>query len=260
MKYRLSVAFIFIFLNCLGATNEPLFVLIEKDPWAMVRGADSPCFALYEDGTIIFSKKEAERQYAYYSCKVDSPEQLLTQFTPITKNSLSNDYRLSWSTDQKTTLFLWRDKKISVYGEMRNPPQKHNGESDKSYDQKLKDWEACPTEIIEIAQKVMSFNCPDAEKWLPEKIEVMVWPYENALEESIVWPKEWPDLEDQNTKKRGKESYSIYLPSAHYEELLAFLKTRNKKGAVLINGHKMSVSVRFRFPYEEKWMQKDPHL
>ena len=95
------------------------------------------------------------------------------------------------------------------------------------------------------------------EAWMPEFTEVMFWPYEYAPEESIVWPATWPDLKADTTKKRGEgDSYSVFLPSARYSELRKFIATRKEKGAVLINGKKMSISYRLPFPGESRWMRQ----
>lgn len=39
---------------------QPLIVLVETDPWLMAIGSDSPRFALYDDGLVIYRH---EREY-----------------------------------------------------------------------------------------------------------------------------------------------------------------------------------------------------
>jgi len=46
------------------------------------------------------------------------------------------------------------------------------------------------------------------------------------------------------------------MSSTNYDEITAFLGTRRKKGAALINGQKMSASIRFPFPNEKIWMKR----
>jgi hypothetical protein len=240
----------------LAEEPDPVFALIEYNPWAMVMGADSPSFVLYEDSTVIFLRKESDKQYAYYSCNIASNNLFQTKLNLSTRQSLTNSYELSSWTDQPTTVYFWTDKKISVYGSILEPPSKIDEiEDDNIYKRDLKLWKTCPGELRELLKEIKSFDSPSAKKWLPENIEVMFWPYEYAPDESIVWPKDWPDLETESTVKRGKDSYSVYVPSEHYSELINFLKTRNRKGAVLINGKKMSSSIRFPFPKEKQWMK-----
>ncbi len=241
-----------------GNQNDPVFALIEYNPWAMVIGADSPSFVLYEDGTVVFLRKEADENYRYYTCSISSNKSLMAEFLYEARHELQNDYTLADWTDQTTTLFFWKDKKVSVYGDILTPPRlEHQNLSIFSgiYERNLKLWKTCPVELRELLKKIRAFDNPKAKKWMPEKIEVMFWPYEYAPDESIVWPNTWPDLKDDNTKKRGKNSYSVYVSSEQYDELIKFLKKQKDKGAVLINGKKMAVSIRFPFPQEKQWME-----
>jgi hypothetical protein len=81
----------------------------------------------------------------------------------------------------------------------------------------------------------------------------MIWPYDYAPEPSIIWPSEWPGLQSERTIRRG-ESYSVYVPSADLDALRDFLRSRNERGAVEIDGAKWAVSLRTPFPGEESWM------
>jgi len=162
MKKLFGLVLLFTFsLRGFAAPIEPVFVMLEQDPWAMVIGSDSPGFVLYNDGTVIFQKKEAERKYTYYSCKVESAEQLLSELTPQSKHSLSNDYSLSAWTDQPTTLFFWKDKYIRVYGKIQNRPDKPDATSKGDME--------CPPEIVEVVQRVKNFDCPAAKKMVTGK-------------------------------------------------------------------------------------------
>ena len=117
-------------------------------------------------------------------------------------------------------------------------------------------WETLPKEIRDFLTKVEAERQTVGEQWLPETIEVMLWPYEYAPEESIIWPEGWPDLKSKTTRKRGKDSYSVFLPSKSYSELLQFISTQKEKNAVLINDKKMAISLRFPFPMEARWMRR----
>ena len=242
---------------CVASQNNPVFALIEYNPWAMVMGSDSPSFVLYEDGTVVFLRKDSDKSYSYYTCNISSNKALLAKFTPQTRHDLKDEYELSDWTDQTTTVFFWLGRKISVYGDILNPPEKFGSDDDNDiYERNLKLWKTCPQELRTMLKETRSFDNPQAKKWMPEKVEVMFWPYEYAPEESIIWPKKWPDLEDEDTRQRGKDSYSVYIPSDQYDEIIKFLKTRKDKGAVLINGKKMAASIRFPFPQEKQWMKQ----
>jgi hypothetical protein len=91
------------------------------------------------------------------------------------------------------------------------------------------------------------------ETWKPKYIEVMIWPYEYAPEDSIIWPNYWPGLESLFTQKWGNGNYSIFLDFKFENELISFLKTRKAKSAVLIGEKKFAVSFRYVFEGESIW-------
>jgi hypothetical protein len=219
----------------------PLVVMLESDPWRMVIGSDSPSFAMYDDGTVIFATDTG-----YKTTKLDGSarDALLRDLQIEGLSSVSGGYRASDWTDQPTTALLVYRKEgpayISIYGSLKDDEVRSK----------------VPEIILAATDKLHSFGVVgvDQSNWQPDKIEVMVWPYEYAPEPSIIWPVRWPGLKASDTKKRGEDSFSIYIPSAELPELKAFLKTRKAKGAVEIDGKKWSVSYRLPFPQEQLWM------
>jgi hypothetical protein len=69
-----------------------------------------------------------------------------------------------------------------------------------------------PMALVENLGYLASYSHPRATDWSPAYLEVMVWPYDYAPGEPIVWPEGFPDIESPATIKRGDSSYSIYLP------------------------------------------------
>ena len=59
--------------------------------------------------------------------------------------------------------------------------------------------------------------------------------------------------DDEQTISRG-DSFSLFLPISEKEDLLAFLATRQKRGAIEIGGRKWAASLRYPFPREERWL------
>lgn len=237
---------------------SPVFSLIEFDPWGMVIGSDSPSFTLYDNGLVIFITKKDD-VYSYYSYFLDknSMKELNSQLIPENLEDLEKDYTLFNWTDQPENLFYFNGKKIYVYGNLRNPienPNTDDKEVTEIYEREIELWKNFPEELINTFKTATSYSHKNATEWFPEYIEVMFWPYEYAPEESIIWPGNWPDLNDKRTRKRSEDSYSVYLPSKYYNELIEILRTQNEKGAVEINNKKMAVSLRFPFPREELWL------
>jgi hypothetical protein len=219
----------------------PLLILLETEPWAMVIGSDSPVFALYEDGRTIYRTDKG-----YRSVNLD-PERLDRFLRSLDLGSLARvagGYTATEWTDQpQTWLLAYAGKSptfIWVYG------------SFKQEDVRAK----LPPEIIDVRDKLRSFESPGASEWLPNAVEVMIWPYDYAPEPSIAWPKRWPGLSAPTTRKRG-ESFSLFVPSSELQSLRAFLGGRNEKGAVEIGGKKWAASLRLPFPHEQLWMPPD---
>ncbi len=75
-----------------------------------------------------------------------------------------------------------------------------------------------PAPMTAAYEKLVKFDYPGAKDWLPEEVEVMVWPYEYAPEASIIWPKDWPSFDSSHAVKRGEKSFSIFLPAADYPD------------------------------------------
>lgn len=208
---------------------RPEVVLIETDPWAMVIGADVPSFALYSDGQVIYRVDGGFRSVLL------PPEKHRAILDAMAFSDRLTEYSISNATDQPSTqIVLIGDDKISgalIYGSLRSGSSRG----------------ALPPKIVAAYEMLHGFSDSAAVPWLPEKIEVMIWPYEYAPEASIDWPAAWPSLDDRFTVRRG-DSYSLFLSSQHLDDLRAFLATRRERGAVRIGGKKWAVSWRLPFP------------
>ncbi len=220
------------------AQAEPIVVLIQYDPWAMVIGSDSPMFVLYDDGTAIY-----RRGAGHYATQL-SPSDLqafLAELRPDRLGDQNRSIELSDSTDQPTTIIHVKAgstySHVSIYGPLRSPENRA----------------ALPVEVAEIYERLSAFEWQGELPWLPNAVEVMIWPYEYAPEESIIWPEDWPDTRHPDAHQRG-DGYSIYIPATEYQALRDFLRTRRQRGAVLIDGRKWAASVRLPFPKEVRWM------
>lgn len=224
---------------------SPIVVLLERDPWAMVVGSDSPRFALYEDGTII------QRTQTGYS-KVRLTERELKQFLgQLELDAMPRFYggyvTTDWTDQPEQALLIYRGEQptfVSVYGSLNEPEVRAK----------------VPREIATAYDRISAFRHSRSEAWLPEHVEVMIWPYQYAPDPSIKWPEDWPGLSDPKTVRRGEDSFSIFMPSHKITELRSFLKRRSEKGAIEINGRKWAASIRFPFPHERLWLAPHPEL
>ncbi len=218
---------------------RPVLVLLERNPWLMVIGSDSPSFALYDDRTVIYRDDSG---YHSVALSEDDYDDLLRAVAEIDDPASSGFYDVAaLITDQPTNhllLYLHEPVYISVYGSL-------NSEAILA---------RLPEDLRTAIGVIRSYRSDDAEPWLPDYLEVMLWDYSYAPEDSIIWPEDWPGLDDPNTQRWGEDSYSIYVPSSEREALMTFLRTRNERGAIELDGHKFSASVRYPFVGEALWM------
>jgi len=240
MKYCL-LAFLFFFAAAYPAfaVNRPILSLYERNPWLMVVGSDSPTFVLYDDGTVIYWE-ETERGAGLYKTAHLNPEEVEARF--LSKVSglahLEESYSLSAWTDQPTQelriAMSDQSRVIHVYGNLR--------ENDEVRSQ-------APRALLSFYDFLVGYRSDKAAVWEPTHLEVMIWPYAYAPDESIVWPREWPDIHSESTVQRG-DAYSLFLPIELKEPFLELMRSRKEKGAVLINGKKWALSARRPFPHE----------
>ena len=81
-----------------------MVLLFLQDRWLMVIGSDSPSFALYGDGTVIFEKKTDQNVNQYYSAKLSSVEhsELLKLVSGLA--TANNHYGICEVTDQPSNI------------------------------------------------------------------------------------------------------------------------------------------------------------
>lgn len=220
-----------------SSTPYPLVVMEESDPWASVIGSDSPSFALYSDGTVIFRTDDG---FKFSRLTKSKTETVLAAFDNPELSRLRGYYQSDYSTDQPDNNLLvygYGDPfYISVYGRLDNREVRST----------------LPRAVLRAFDQLRNFTAPNAETWLPGKVEVMVWPFENAAGNPVAWPDRWPGLDHSDTLARG-DSYSIFVPSAELPALTTFLAARNRT-AIEMNGRKWSAALRLPFPHEALWM------
>lgn len=228
------------------AEPRPIAGLLTIDPWSMVVGSDTPQFALYEDGQVIFLEEKEGGEHVHMTAHLTEAELTdvkakLLSFVdePIPKKI---NLRPGWTDQPQTHLFFDFDgHKVttSVYGLGTSGVIGEAGGETKP--------DTPPAGLMALHQYMSEFQLARAQRWIPEQLEVMLWDYSYAPDTSIQWPSHWPGLNHPTTRKRG-DTYSIFLPGEQEEALIAFLATRKEKGAVALAGKKWAMSYRRVFP------------
>jgi hypothetical protein len=243
---KFIVASVLVFVAALGAVPtmaadepQPLVVLVERNPWLMIIGSDSPTFALYADGLVIFRKPDSAE---YLSVRLDETKRrdLVTQIAAEAIAGLRESYSASEWTDQPTNeLHVWATgahKTVSVYGALRREATARA---------------KSPESFLHAFDVITKFG-PEASPWMPSQIEVLIWPYEHSPEEPLPWPDVWPSFE--HAQPRGADGlHQIFLPAKEFGRLQTLLGDLKPKQAVQFNNRKWAVSYRLGLPREDAW-------
>ncbi|MBZ0305339.1 MAG: hypothetical protein K8I82_04650 [Anaerolineae bacterium] len=221
----------------------PKIVLIEYDPWRMVIGSDSPTFALYENGQVIYTREneDGDMEYASVFLNREAYKALVDKLVDEEFYTLDDYYETVLWTDQPTNwIIVWDEKgnkkQVGAYGMLHD----REGEA----------RAATPDAFLQAFDGMITYDHEDAQRWLPKQFEIMLWPYD--VSSGTKWPKDWPDLDDPTTKKRGDDSYSIFVDTS---ELGTFYTLAENASAVELDGKRWAFSIRFPFPTEFVWME-----
>jgi hypothetical protein len=234
---------------------RPIAILIESNPWASVIGADTPRVAIYENGDVIYTRRNGHGiGYRYVKLDTNELETVRARIGPIFANKdIESSYDLvRGGTDRPTTMFYFRngDREIATMvtgmtdGDAELPVRSQSPTVKKS--------DSFPHALLELHKWLSKLDFAQSKEWSPKYVEVMLWDYSYAPGASIHWPKDWPALNSSRAIKRG-DSYSVFLDIPLLPKLREFLATGKKKGAVEIDGKKMAASYRFVFPGEPSW-------
>lgn len=216
----------------------PLVKLVVYDPWRMVIGSDEPRFILYDSGLVIYTRIGP----------ADAPEFVSVQLSTRERDALLADLNIGkdlyvleanadyfTKTDQPTNVIslydpLLGEKHVSIYGDLWNDAEARAL--------------AAPKPLIDLFDKLVNYTHPDAERWMPETFEVMLWAYDTS--DAVAWPRDWPQLDDPTTIKR-ESVYSLFINFAEYDR---YLELRNTANAVRLDGKNWSFAARFPMPHE----------
>lgn len=224
-----------------GVPDKPLVTYYERNPWLMVIGSESPIFALYDSGIVIYDTKGDNPIKRYQSTRLtdESLKKLLIEFNLTSRLSEFDRklFKASEASDQpKNEIFYWVNGELhgmGIYGSLRDKEIRKN----------------IPVTVLEAYDAIVQFRSPDSKPWLPPVIEVMIRPFEHSREKPKVWPTDWPGLNHPMTKKRGN-SFSLYSESKNFKEFLELKRNLDIRQAVLIDNRKWSVNYRIPFPGE----------
>jgi hypothetical protein len=214
--------------------------LVERDPWLMVIGSDSPSFAMYSDGTVIYRGSDG-RTLSEVHLTAEARQSFLESLRLKELDELEATYKVSDWTDQPTNeLFRWvagRRTAISVYGPLRKDDQAR-GKAPRAY--------------LKVFDAITHFDPEGARPWQPPTVEVLIWPYEYSPETPLPWPSHWPSFE-QAVARGASGLHQIILPGRELSSVERLISNLREKQAILLADRKWAIAFRLPFPSEERW-------
>ena len=219
--------------------TQPLVLLTEYNPWAMVIGSDSPTFALYANGMVIYWA--GERRTGRYLIVTLAPSEVSELFKSAHLNEakdFGSCYSIEDGTDAPTNVLVVKTetgyKAIDVYGVIRHsdniPPAR------------------MPSDLQEAFRVLLAFQSSNAHEWKPPYLEVMMWPFSYA-KSSAPWPNIFPGVADKNTRRTSR-GITLFLPFSQLDQYRDFVSKLKPTQAVSLDGKKWAISQRIPLPHE----------
>lgn len=228
---------------------RPVAVWLITSSWSMVIDAETPWFALYDDGQAIFVEQASAGQYTHMATRLTPSEMadVKAKLLAFIAEPVPKKIDLAPGvTDQPVSHFYLdvdgHKAATSIYGLGTRAGAVRRRTAGQ---QRVAD--VLPANLEGLHRYLSQFHQAQAKKWVPDQLEVMLWDYSYAPEASIPWPRNWPGLDDPTTLRRG-DAYSVFLPGTQEEALIAFLASRKEKGAVELGGRKWAAAYRPVFP------------
>jgi hypothetical protein len=203
--------------------TEPLVLLTEYNPWAMAIGSDSPAFALYADGTVIYWQGDrASGKYVTAHLTQAQVSRWLEAAHLDKLDQFKSCYSIFDGSDAPTNVLVVKTlhgfKSIEVYGTIRhleNMPER-----------------SLPADLQSASKMLLGFAAEKAIPWQPPYFEVIIWPFTYA-KSTARWPSSFPGISDKNTH-RTQSGYRLFLPITELDQYKAFIATIKPTQAVLL--------------------------
>lgn len=231
---------------------SPVIALIRRSSWTWVFGGE-PILVLYEDGRIIYSIGNS-RDGRYMVARL-TDKQISRMLEKVSLRKLEGFDRSYDSSNGAADLSEYRllrrradgtYKDIAIYGGIETARTQDGTE-----------YQPLPPDLASICKYLATFAAENAEEWVPDYIEVIVWRYDYFTEEPLAWPKDWPDLSDSKTKQNG-DRYVLLLERSKHKALHALLSSLKDGQGIRISGQAYAVATRSQFPQEEIWTTLRP--
>ena len=234
-----------------GSSRALRLALFQNSYWG--GGFDRPLFLAYSDGAVLFPRKRLYNIPQEYGSVQLSSSDLDSALARLGLNAsvyaLDSLYDFAPGTSDQHSFYLL----VAQDSEMKLVVIRAGlADSDTLLSE-------VPAPFRRLYSGLMSFSPVEAVKWLPDSVQVSIWPYEYAPDNPpLSWPPGWPPLDDSRWHRQAnpfvKEVRSIQLPFSFASTLDSLLDARRTKQAFGIGGMKWMLDYRWSFPHETAWL------
>lgn len=206
----------------------------------------TPKFILYPDGELTVPNSRAKSRMGKANL---GPQDFSAAMAKIGAQlefwKLTPNYRLTRQSEQPLNIVSLRLPgreaiTVRVYGPLTA---------------RSKDDESAPTAFTSCLDVLSSLIPPDTVPWDPGYVEIGWVAYDYAPDRGLDWPKEWPGLEGPLTRpvKLGVTEWIVLFPSSLVNDLDEFLARRPARGAIVVDGRKVSGGYHWPLRGEKAW-------
>lgn len=168
--------------------------------------------------------------------------ELIEAIAPESLDSLDDHHDAVTGTDPVGyVMHVWirgRRKTVSVSGHLSPLPGGMDGRA------------KAPAEFLRAFDAVVRFTAP-ASPWMPQLLELRLWPRERFREPVVAWPAGWPLPERAPGNRNGLRR--IVLPATEFKRLRTLIPPEAPVRTASIGKTLWSVSYRLPFPLESTW-------
>jgi hypothetical protein len=243
-----------------AAQDAPGVVLYERSPWLMASGTDFPTIAVWPNGDVIFVHENGDKKFdARQGAISKQAAAVLIGNVASSMRGVPSYTSVSNWTDARTVEIVVRDdgewRLADVYGLTRNarhdeqlPPElRSKGEPAPARKSALGGF-------VNAYRQLLTARPSDGAAFLPMEIEVLVWGFEYAPGEPLLWPSDLPpppaDIVPKDDASGDPHSYSFMIDAKYADQLRQLLRTADGSDPprpIGFNGHKWTVNPIGRF-------------
>lgn len=232
---------------------RPILVLYETNALTFYPFSESPAFALYDNGEVIFTRKDPQgNDIRYFHEKLEKEEFFefirKAEFDTILDESGENKSYSDASDQPLNYVYRFSSKSVwfyRYYGDLRSPGSTARKQA--------------PQRLIQLFDRLAQYApLRGLQEWSPDRYELIAQ-CKDTKEATAPWPRNIPDLNSASTKKMDETISSLFLTKDQFQVYQAARAKKSADRNFRISGRSCFLVTRIPFPHEDLWMSLPPH-